>query len=174
LDQPGSGQIPQPRYPNAQPAPRGNNRDLRGQVVTLYPFSEVGVVTPPGLDIRPFVYEFHLALAQELSKAGLNVMSPEPGVPAQGYAITGRFVRFNPGSGWSWFFLGLLSYFIGGGAGIEAEGQIGDAQTPYGPLHQSMRLSSTMPGMRGYVMRRGSQTIARKMAKQAIAILKSR
>jgi hypothetical protein len=132
------------------------------------------VVTPPGLDIRPFVQEFHLQFAQSLSQAGLAVRAPMSGAASEGYAITGRFVRFNPGSGWSWFFLGFLSYFIGGGAGIEAEGQIGDAQMPYGQLHQSMRLSSTMPWMKGYMMRRGSQTIARKMAKQAIAILKTR
>jgi hypothetical protein len=165
-------QYPQPQYPNAQPAPRGGNRDLRGQVVTLYPFSEQGAVAPSGLDIRPFVYEFHLALAQKLTQAGLDVRAPMPGVPAEGYAITGRFVRFSPGSAWAWFFLGILSYFSGNG--IEAEGQVGDAQGPYGQLHQFGRMRSAMPGMKNLVMKQGSRRVGQKMAQQAIAILKTR
>jgi hypothetical protein len=165
-------QYPQPQYPHTQAAPRWNNRDLTGVVVTLYPFSEQGVITPPGLDIRPFVYEFHVALAQRLTQAGLVVRAPMPGVPAQGYVITGRFVRFSPGSAWAWFFLGVLSYFTGNG--IEAEGQVGDAQGPFGQLHQFRRMRSAMPGMKGYILRRGSQGVGRRMAKQAIAILKTR
>jgi hypothetical protein len=146
---------------------------LRGRVVTLYPFSEQGVVAPPGLDMRMVAFEFHRKLAQTLAQAGLDVRMPVPGTPAQGCAIAGRFVRVEPGSSWTWFFFGWLSYFFGSGA-LEVEGAVGDAQVPYAQLHQSVKLIATMPGFRNYTLRRVAQAAGKRLAKQAIAALKVR
>jgi len=166
-------QVPMPSYPHVSEPQRRNNSTPSGRVVTLYPFSEQGVVAPAGIDMPTVSLEFHTKLVQTLTEAGLDVRRPVPGTPAQGYAITGRFVRIDPGSSWTWFFFGLLSYFVGSGA-LEVEGAVGDAQMPYAQLHQSVKIIATMPGFRGVQLRRIAQAAGKGIAKQAIATLKVR
>jgi hypothetical protein len=149
--------------------------DPNGLVVTLYPLSTEGAVVPPGYDAQRFNQDFCQQLTKMMARAGVSLVPPVPGQPAEGMSIQGRIVRIEPGSALVRFLLGWLGALVGGGAIFEIEAGIGTPTGLMAPINVTGKNPFGMPwGKNESGIKTAAVMAANSASKTAVNAIKAR
>lgn len=143
--------------------------DLKGRTCTLHPFISDGIYLRGKIDFSQVARTLHLAMEEELERAGLGVRLADPGHADEGIAITGRFVKVTAGSRWKRY---LLPFLPGAAAIIEVEGIVSDRDIPLDQFNAvGKRGVGPLGGSSPAMINSAAETAGRQAARRAIAIL---